>query len=65
MSARNSKMLKDKYNLSKAHLAKMYKEMLLRNAKKSNISVNEATLSSQPTEPTLLNKPNSSSEVCS
>ena len=43
---------KDKYNLSKANLAKKYKENLLSNAKKSNISVNEAALSSQPKDST-------------
>ena len=43
---------KDKHNLSKADLTKKYKERLLRNTKKSNISVNEAALSSQPHEST-------------
>ena len=41
---------KDKYNWSRADIAKKYKERLLKNAKKSNISINEATLSSKPQE---------------
>ena len=41
---------KDKYNLSRADIAKKYKRRLLKNAKKSNISINEAALSSNPQE---------------
>ena len=52
MSMRNSKRIKDKCNLSKADLARKYKGRLLRNDKKSNISVNEIALSSQPKEST-------------
>ena len=43
---------KDNYNLSRAGIAKKCKERLLKNAKKSNISINEATLSSKPEEST-------------
>ena len=39
---------KEKYNLSRADIAKKYKERLLKNAKKSNISINKATLSRKP-----------------
>ena len=42
---------KDKYNLNKADFAK-YKASLLRNAKKSNISVNKVALFSQNKEST-------------
>ena len=43
---------KDKYNLSRANITKKYKERLIKNAKKSNISINKAALSSKPQEST-------------
>ena len=33
-----------KYNLSRANIARKYKERILKNVKKSNISINEAAL---------------------
>ena len=44
---------KDKYSFNRANVMKMYKERLLTNAKKSNISINKATLSSRPQESTF------------
>ena len=44
---------KVKYNLSRANIAKKYKEGLLKNAKKSNISINKAALSSKSQESTF------------
>ena len=41
---------KDKYSLSRTDIAKKYKERLLKNVKKSNISLNEAAPSSRPQE---------------
>ena len=46
------KKYKDKYNLSRVDIRKKYKERLLRNAKKSNILINEAAHSSRPQEST-------------
>ena len=42
----------DKYKLSRVDIPKKYKERLLKNAKKSNISINEAALSTRPQEST-------------
>ena len=42
----------DKYNLSRANIAKKYNEKLLQNAKKSSISINETALSSKSQEST-------------
>ena len=50
VSARSSKKDRNKYNLSRADIAKKYKERLLKNAKKSNILISEAALSSRPQE---------------
>ena len=49
---KESKNDKDKYNLSRADTTKKDKERLLKNTKKSNISINEATLSSRSEEST-------------
>ena len=43
---------KVKYNLDGADITKKYKGRLFKNAKKSNILINEATLSSRPQEST-------------
>ena len=51
MCAKNLKKDKDKYSLSRAEIAK-YLERLLKNARKSNVTINEAALSSRPQEST-------------
>ena len=41
---------KDKYSLSRAEIAKNYQERLLKNARKSNMTISGAALSSRPQE---------------
>ena len=43
---------KDKYNLNRANIAQKYKERLLKNAKKSIISIHEVALSKKTQEST-------------